>query len=207
MNNLLSQNYEIRYLAGINAAKVVRVLSNAFYDYPVMHYVLGNKNNYKERLHKLIGFFVEARVLRNEPMLGVYNSENILVAAAIVTLPENIPTPGKLIERRKILWHELGSEEQKRYEFYGNASGALLPPEPHHHLNMIGVIPEYKGKGLARLLIDEVVELVSSHPESTGLSLNTETESNVKLYLHFGFSLIGHTKVADMETHAFFISK
>ena len=111
---MLSQNFESRYLSENNSSEVVSVLSDAFYDYPVMRYVLGNKDNYKERLHKLVGFFVEARVLRKEPMLGVYNSENILVAAAIVTLPGNIPSPEKLIERRKILWQELGSEEQKR---------------------------------------------------------------------------------------------
>jgi ribosomal protein S18 acetylase RimI-like enzyme len=205
---LLSQNFESRYLFEDNTSEVVSVLSDTFYDYPVMGYVLGNKYNYKERLHKLIGFFVEARVLRKEPMLGVYNSEYILVAAAIVTLPGNIPAPEKLIERRKKLWQELGSEEQKRYEFYGNAAGALQPPQPHHHLNMIGVIPKYKGKGLARMLIDAIEELVRTHPNSSGLSLNTETESNVKLYLHLGFKLIAHAKVDDnLETRAFFKSK
>jgi GNAT superfamily N-acetyltransferase len=198
----------IEYLSENNPAEVVDMLSNAFYDYPVMHYVLGNKDNYKERLHKLVRFFIEARVLRNEPILGVYNSDNILVAAAIVTLPEDIPAPEKLIEHRKILWKELGSDAQKRYEIYGKAASTLLPTEPHHHLNMIGVSSEYIGKGLARMLIDKIVELVGSHPDSTGLSLNTETESNVRLYLHIGFNLIGNKKVDEnLETWAFFKSK
>lgn len=191
-----------------NTSEVIRVLSKAFYDYPVMRYVLGNKSNYNERLHKLVGFFVAARVLRNEPMLGIYSERNILTAAAILTLPGNKPAPEKLIEHRKILWQELGAEEQKRYENYGNVAAALLPSEPHHHLNMIGVIPEYKGRGLSHKLIDEVEKLVVSHPESTGLSLNTETESNVKLYLHLGFKQIGQTKIDDnLETWAFFKSK
>jgi GNAT superfamily N-acetyltransferase len=199
---------KVELLSENNSNEVISVLSEAFSDYPVKHYILGNKDNYKERLHKLVRFFVEARVLRNEPMLGVYNPDNLLVAAAIVTLPENIPAPEKLIERRKILWLELGSEEQKRYEIYGNAAGALLPPQPHHHLNMIGVRPGYKGKGLARILINEVEKLVRIHPNSDGLSLNTETESNVKLYLHLGFSLIGHSKIdKNLETWAFFKSK
>jgi ribosomal protein S18 acetylase RimI-like enzyme len=199
---------KVEHLSENNISDIIRVLCDAFYDYPVMHYVLGNKNNYKERLYKLVGFFVEARVLRKEPILGVYNSENMLVAAAIVTLPGNIPAPEKLIERRKKLWQELGSEEQKRYEFYGNAAGALQPPQPHHHLNMIGVIAKYKGKRLASMLIDAIEELVRSHPDSSGLSLNTETESNVKLYLHLGFNLIAYTKVDDsLVTRAFFKSK
>ena len=151
---------KVELLSGNNSNEVTSVLSEAFFDYPVKHYILENKGNYKERLHKLVGFFVEARVLRKEPMLGVYNPDNLLVAAAIVTLPENIPAPEKLIERCKILWKELGSEEQKRYEIYGNAASALMPPQPHHHLNMIGVRTAYKGKGLARKLIDAVEEIV-----------------------------------------------
>jgi len=199
---------KVELLSENNAQEVISVLSEAFSDYPVKHYILGNKDNYKERLHKLVEFFVEARVLRKEPMLGVYNPDNLLVAAAIVTLPGNISAPEKLIERRKILWEELGSEEQKRYEIYGNAASARLPPLPHHHLNMIGVRADYQGKGLAHKLIDTVEELVRTHPDSAGLSLNTETESNVKLYLHLGFSLIGHTKVGkNLETWAFFKSK
>jgi GNAT superfamily N-acetyltransferase len=199
---------KVELLSENNTQEVISVLSEAFYDYPVKHYILGNKDNYKERLYRLVEFFVEARVLRKEPILGVYNPDNLLVAAAIVTLPENIPASEKLIERRKTLWQELGESEQKRYEIYRNAASALLPPQPHHHLNMIGVRYEYNGKGLARKLIDAIEKLVRAHPDSTGLSLNTETESNVKLYLHLGFSLIGHTKIDNnLETWAFFKSK
>ncbi len=136
-----------------NTAEVVDVLCEAFYDYPVMRYVLGEKDDYDNRLRKLVGFFVANRAFRKEPMFGIYNSENRLVAAAIVTLPEDIPQPEELIKRREILWTELGSDEQIRYEAYGKTASGLLPKEPHHHLNMIGVRPAYKGQGLARQLI------------------------------------------------------
>ena len=188
--------------------EAISVLSDAFYDYPVTRYILGSKDNYKKRLQRVVGFFVKAHILRREPMLGIYNSDKILVAAAIVSLPGNIPAPEELTEYRKNLWLELGIEEQKRYELYGNIAGTLLPKEPHHHLNMIGVKTGYKGKGLARKLIEAIEELVRSHSDSSGLSLNTETESNVKLYLHLGFKLIGHAKIdSNLETWAFFKSK
>ncbi len=196
---------ETKYLQEKNTKEVTEVLSRAFYDYPVMGYVLGNKYNYNERLYKLVGFFVAARVLRNEPMVGIYSEKNILAAAAIVTLPGDTPAPYKLIKHRKKLWQQLGIEEQKRYKNYGDVASSLMPKEPHHHLNMIGVIPEYKGNGLSLKLINEVEKLVTSHPESTGLSLNTESVSNVKLYTHLGFNEIGHARVDDnLETWAFF---
>jgi ribosomal protein S18 acetylase RimI-like enzyme len=178
-----------------NIPEVSDVLFEAFYNYPVMKYVLGEKEDYDKRLHKAVTFFVTARALRKEPLLGIYNSENKLVAAATVTLPGEIPAPQELFELRDKLWEEIGSEEKTRYEIYGSAASGLLPKEPHHHLNMIGVRNAYQGKGFARQLINAVEELASEHPTSTGVSLNTEVESNVNFYLHLGYELLGKANV------------
>jgi len=189
------------------AAEVTDVLYEAFYEYPVMHYVLGNKDDYDKQLRKLVSFFVGARALRKEPMLGINNAENRLVAAAVVTLPGDIPQPEELKGRREVLWAELGPDEQVRYENYGKSSSSLLPPEPHHHLNMIGVRTSYKGRGLARQLITAVEELALLHPSSSGVSLNTEVKSNVNFYLHLGYKLIGQTNVdKNIETWGFYKS-
>jgi ribosomal protein S18 acetylase RimI-like enzyme len=191
-----------------NIPEVADVLCEAFYDYPVMKYVLGEKGNYDDRLRKAVKFFVSARALRNEPLLGIYNSENKLVAAATVTLPGEIPSPPELFKLRDELWAEVGSEEKARYENYGNVAFGLLPKEPHHHLNMIGVRNAYQGKGFARQLINKVEKLVSAHPTSAGLSLNTEVGANVKFYLHLGFKLLDKANVSeDVITWGFFNSR
>jgi hypothetical protein len=67
--------------------QAVTVLCDAFQDYPVMRYVLGSADDYDHRLRTLIGFFVSARVLREEPVLGIYDGDGTLAAAALVTLP------------------------------------------------------------------------------------------------------------------------
>jgi GNAT superfamily N-acetyltransferase len=191
-----------------NIHEVADVLCEAFYDYPIMKYVLGEKDDYEIRLRKMVTFFVSARALRKEPLLGIYNSENILVAAAAVTLPGEIPSPPELLKLRDELWTKLGSEEKLCYENYGNAAFSLLPKEPHHHLNMIGVRNAYQGKGLARQLIAAVEELASEHPTSTGVSLNTEVEANVNFYLHLGYELLGEAIVdKDIVTWGFFKGK
>ena len=188
-----------------NIAEVADVLCEAFYDYPVMHYVLGQKDDYDNRLRKLVTFFVSARALRKEPMLGIHNSENKLVAAAVVTLPGDISNPEELQRLRDILWSELGSAEQVCYEAYGKAAFSLLPKEPHHHLNMIGVRNDYKGLGFAGQLNAAVEELASSHSSSSGVSLNTEVESNINFYLHLGYKMIGQTNVdKNIVTWGFF---
>ncbi|MBK9099740.1 MAG: GNAT family N-acetyltransferase [bacterium] len=191
-----------------NIPEITEVLCEAFHNYPVMKYVIGQRKDYDKRLRKLVTFFVSARALRNEPLLGIYNSENKLVAAAAVTLAGEIPSPPELFKLRDELWREIGSEEKSRYEKYGSVASGLLPKEPHHHLNMIGVRNAYQGKGLARQLINKVEELVSAHPTSTGLSLNTEVEVNVNFYLHLGFELLGKAIVDEgIITWGFFKKK
>ena len=191
-----------------NLTEITDVLREAFYNYPVMKYVLGDKEDYDNRLRKLVTFFVSARVLRNEPMLGICNEENKLVAAALVTLPDDIPPPEEFLKQRELLWAELGSEEKVRYENYGKATSRLRPKEPHHHLNMIGVKPAYQGKGLARKLIDKVEISASEYPSSSGVSLDTEVESNVQFYLHLGYELLGETNVdKNLKTWGFFKAK
>ena len=195
---------KIKFLTNEKGYEVVKVFKESFYDYPVMKYILGENPEYNERLNKLIEFFVAARIYRGEPIIGIYNKE-FLAGAAVVSLPGNIQTPEKLKEHRITLWKELGTEEQNRYEKYGKAAADLMPEEPHHHLNMIGVLPLYQGKNFARKLISEVYNLVEADSHSSGLSLSTETESNVKLYLHLGFEMIGETKVENnLTTWAFF---
>lgn len=199
---------EITNLSQNDIPEITDVLCEAFYNYPVMKYVLGEKQDYGTRLRKAVTFFVSARVLRNEPLLGIYNSDNKLVAAAALTLPGEITSPQELFKLRDELWAGIGVEEKTRYENYGNVASGLLPKEPHHHLNMIGVRNAYQGKGLARQLINKVEVLVSAHPTTAGLSLNTEVEANVNFYLHFGFELIGKAAVdKDIVTWGFFRRK
>jgi ribosomal protein S18 acetylase RimI-like enzyme len=77
--------------------------------------------------------------------------------------------------------------------------------EPHHHLNMIGVRRTHFGRGLGGQLMDAVHELASADAASYGVSLNTESESNVALYEHLGYQLQGRARVSDdLQTWAFF---
>lgn len=56
-------------------------------------------------------------------------------------------------------------------------------------LQLIGVAPQYQGQGFGRQLLEAVI----NESESFGLPiyLETETEENVSIYAHFGFTVIG----------------
>jgi len=187
------------------ADEAVTVLCDAFREYPVMRYVIGPAGDeYDSRLGTLVSFFAAARILRKEPVLAVEEAGQV-AAVAILTSPGDREAPAELAELREKVWQELGSAARQRYETLGRIWQQFTVPEPHYHLNMIGVLRSHAGRGLARRLLDAVHELSRSEPGSSGVSLTTEDPSNVALYEYFGYEIVGHAKVSDgFETWAFF---
>jgi len=203
---------------------VVRVFSAAFKDYPVMRYVLtgsgktadtgdGDGDAYPLRLRELVHFFVMARALRDEPLLGIFDGP-VLSAAATLSFP--LPGPGSppagpgsespaMGTLREKTWGALGAEARSRYRDCTEAWGPLGVEVPHTHLNMIGVLPSHRGKGLARVLLEHVGRISRETPGSQGVTLTTEDPANVPLYQKFGYEITGRAGVGgEFETWGMF---
>jgi GNAT superfamily N-acetyltransferase len=194
----------VTVLSAAQAGVATALLCEAFAEYPVMRYVLGSAGDYGKRLQTLISFFVTARVLREDLILGAFDSSQ-LAGIALVTLPGDREAPASLAQRREAVWQELGPAERGRYEAFGAAAGQFVVPVPHHHLNMIGVRPARVGTGYARILLDYVHQLAANDAQSAGVSLSTETAANLSLYEHFGYQRLGSAKVSpELETWAFY---
>lgn len=202
---LMGEHPAVTRLGSTAATDAVDVLCDAFADYPVMRYVLGSKPGYDGRLRTLIGFFVAARVLRKEPVFGVFAPDGALLGAATVTPPGDRAAPDALLALRDAAWAALGADVRARYEAFGAASHRFDVAEPDHHLNMIGVRRSHTGQGLGRALLDAVHDLARRDPASSGVSLTTERVENVALYEHCGYRLLGRTAVAPgLETWSLF---
>lgn len=181
-----------------HVADVVAVLAEAFHDYPVMRYVLGASDDYDERLDRLITFFVMARVLRGETLLGTTGGDG-LEAAALVSRPEEA-SPPELDALREQTWAELGDDARDRYENFGRATARTVVTEPHLHLNMIGTRRAARGLGLGRLLLDRVHGMSERDETSMGVSLTTEVAPNLGLYEHFDYEIVGSSEVGSAFT-------
>lgn len=187
------------------AEDAVAVLCEAFHDYPVMRFVIGDAGGaYDRRLHALVGFFVAARFLRGEPGFVVAD-EGRAVATALLTPPGQRDPPPALLERREQVWRELGDDARRRYDALGTVWQRFAVAEDHYHLNMIGVRRSHAGRGLGRLLLKTVHDLSARDPDSAGVTLTTEDPRNVPLYEHFGYRVVGRATVEDaVETWGFF---
>ena len=195
----------MRSLAAEHLDAVVDVLAQAFAAYPVMRFVLGDAGSRESKeLRTLLRFFAIARLLRNEPVLGL-ESEGSLTAVALVAFPGLVSSPPQLAEHREQLWHELGPDARARYEAFSAATTQFEIDLPHANLNMIGVRPALHGTGLGRQLMAEVHRISAQHPQSSGVTLTTESPHNVPFYQRQGYNLLGRTRVTqELESWAFF---
>lgn len=193
--------------------EIVDVMADAFFGYPVMRWVAGGEGAPQEvaaRERRLVDLFVRRRIARGGPAFGVSDRENLtgksfLVAAAILTLPHEPDPPPDVAEMTVATWLELGDRARRRYDAYAKAASLFDTLPPHHHLNMIGVRPTHKGRGLARPLLEAVRALAAADPGSSGVSLTTENPVNVELYRHFGFEVVAEAAPApDLKTWGMF---
>jgi GNAT superfamily N-acetyltransferase len=196
----------VRELSAASHGEITDVLCDAFAEYPVMRFVLGERYRERRRLFRLIGFFVTARVLREDLLLGVDGAGG-LAAVALVTLPRDRSPPPALDREREAVWAELGPAARTRYEAFSRACAPFALDARHMHLNMIGARRAAQGQGLGRLLLEQVHELSRASADSQGVSLTTEDPRNVPLYRHFGYRVTGHAQVApELESWGFFRS-
>lgn len=136
----------VRTLDVADGKVVTEVLCEAFYDYPVMRWVLESAGaDYDRQLERMVGFFVAARTLRGELLLGI-DHDGSLGAVAMLSDPNGPPSPPELGAEREAVWSDLGQEARSRYEAFGEACAPLLVTEPHLHLNMIGTRREARGR-------------------------------------------------------------
>lgn len=201
----LASDYSLVILPPEDEELAVDVLCEAFADYPVMRYVIeAREEGYDRSLRNLISLFVSARTLRGGPILAVHDGVSIL-GVATLTIPGESPIPPRLDRLRKGVWRDLGDLARQRYEKFSDACQGFTVETRHVHLNMVGVRRSHQGKGLARLLIDEVHRYSAADPVSTGVSLTTEDQRNVSLYEHLGYTQVGRVTVAPgFETWGFF---
>jgi ribosomal protein S18 acetylase RimI-like enzyme len=191
----------VERLGGQDADAIVDTLADAFRDYPVMRFVLGDAD--EQRLRMLVRLFVMGRVLRGEPLLGVRRAGE-LVAAAIASFPDGSPAPPAFLELRAESWERLGASAQRRYDAYVAGAAGFPFAFPHVHLNMVGVRPGQRRGGHARLLIDEVRRIARERPCAEGVTLTTEDPANVPFYQKLGFDLVGRARISmDLTTWGF----
>lgn len=180
------------------------VLCAAFHDYPVTRYVIGESEaDYDGKLRDLVGLFVESRLVRNVPLIGMSDGYALL-GVAVFSPPEEITAPREFRDYEAEVRRRLGPQAMARFKEYDRACEATDPGHRAHYLGMIGILPGAQRQGLGRLLIDAVKDRARLHPGSEGIALNTETENNLPFYERAGFRMVSEADAGSIHTWSFF---
>ena len=151
-------------------------LCEAFYDYPVMRYVLSDTGgDYDIHLRAMIDSFCENRLGRGQPIYAIRAADQT-IAVAVVSSPVRIPDTPELRDLHIRLDRLLGDAAVDRLARYDDLCIAAEPERPHHYLGMLGVRRSYQRQGLSRLLVEHIKNIVRGDETSEGICLNTETE-------------------------------
>jgi len=190
-------------LSRAEAEETLDVLCAAFHDYPVMRYVVGHDTpaRYDVRLRALITFFLESRLTRGMPVLGVRDDRGALAGVALLVQPEPPAWPPELTECYEGLRTSVGEDAVARLERYADAGQALRPGRTFYFLGMLAVRPDAQGRGVGRRLLEAVAALSARHPASEGVCLDTEDPKNVALYRHMGYEVVGEADVEGGALH------
>ena len=168
-------------------------LVRAFEPDPVWVEVLAGVKKRERAMRALFGFMLRYGSLYGE----VYVPSPAGEGAAIWLPPEYATTDGPDALRAGVFSvpFALGMKAMGRLQSFGKLTVALRKrhcPEEYRYLAVLGVDPAHQGRGIGRRLLDPLLE--RSAKEGLPVWLETETESNVEMYRHFGFEVMEESR-------------
>ena len=160
-------------------------LARAFQDYPVFTYVFPDACERRNELPLLLQSFVHYGALNGEVYATSPNLEGVAVWMPPDHTSVSSPVPG------------ISQDALDRMAYWGRQAGSIRKrhvPSAHWFLMIIGVVPEFQGRGHAGILLAPMLARIEE--QHLPCYLDTELEKNVAMYQHFGFRVVDDTEVA-----------
>jgi len=191
----------IEELSADDRGDIVDMFVLAFHDYPVFTYVLkdASEEAYEHQLRLLIGFFVDARLMRGWPVFGI-REDGELAAALLLSDPVFKPIPEDLDAVYDELGRTVGERALARLDNFDAVSAAHEPRSQTYFVGMVGTRPSSQGRGYGRKLMERVAEMSRARPESAGVTLTTEVPENLRFYERLGYRVLGSAEVGNITT-------
>lgn len=171
-----------------------QVLGRAFYDDPVMCWMLPDADLRRRKLPRLFDALIRHHHLTNGAC-AVASDGGHVVGAALWDPPgkwrhtrseELRAMPGLLLALGGALRRGLGAAELMK---------KAHPEEPHWYLAMIGTDPAVRGKGFGQALMRSRLDRCDA--EHAPAYLESSNPDNVPYYERFGFEVTGEVKLPD----------
>jgi GNAT superfamily N-acetyltransferase len=163
-------------------------LAKAFMEYPVAVFMMPDKANRTKNKAA-----VSRRILRAGTATGeVYATSARMEGVAVwMQMEGGLPEKKRQSIRQRLAALFTDKELRKRQQAFFDYSQAVkgrVVPGKYWYLQMLGVDPQYQGKGFSSRLVKPM--LARADREGLPCFLETQLEKNVSLYKHFGFRVV-----------------
>lgn len=185
---------DVRVAQRPDVAQLARVLGRAFFDDPVMTWMVPDDAKRARALPRVFGAMARHHFLSGGAV-EVANRTDRMGAAALWD------PPGR--------WRQTAGEQLRMMPSYLLAMGLQVgrgmgvselmkkhhPEEPHWYLAVIGSDPDVRGGGFGQALMRSRLDRCDA--EGAPAYLESSKESNVPYYLRFGFEVTGELTIPD----------
>ncbi|UXA11713.1 GNAT family N-acetyltransferase [Mycobacterium sp. SMC-8] len=183
---------EVRFAQKPDVKALARVLGRAFFDDPVMMWMVPDDAKRAKALPRVFGAMTRHHFLGGDAV-EVSSWAGALGAAALWDPPGRWKqTPREELRMMPAFLLAMG-----RYVGRGQGVADLMkehhPEEPHWYLGVIGSDPDMRGAGLGHALMRSRLDRCDA--EGAPAYLESTKESNVPYYLRFGFEVTGELTV------------
>ena len=173
----------------------VGCLAMAFARDPITGFLLQTGPGYRDRVTQFFSLLMRARIALNMPVLVVRGNSGTH-GAAMGYATTRAPWPLDLAEE----WDRFEKAIPgltDRMAVYDEIAAKCKPSAPHYYLGVIGIDPDFHGRGLGTQLLAAFCDLSASDRQSSGVYLETAEASNVAFYERAGFAESGRGSLGD----------
>lgn len=193
------------YLAAEDLKIAASILYLAYHDDPLFVDIFQfEKEGYESRLRSAIREELNAFWLAKQPMIGLFDSDDRLVAVACLVNPDAELSPNRFWHWRLKMLLTAGYFSTKQMVDKETVVREHVPATHFHMLSLIGVHPDQQDHGLGHVLMSAVEGIMLEDPNSEGVGMYVTLPKCLSFFQDGNYNLVEELAIGQINGHLMF---